>query len=143
MKTSSKIQSLTAAALCAAAVVPGAAGAAVERGDYFGKTEQPAATKYTGSVRVDLGIISNPPRVVRVELKARLRCADGSTRDARYGKVIAFGPQLSGKGRFSYVDGGLSFQGKIGTKGKARGTFAYTVDDCSIAGVKWSAKVDD
>ncbi len=138
-----KIQSLAAAALFAAAVVPVAASADVQRGDYFGKTEQPAATKYAGKVRIDLGLLSDPARVVRVELKARLRCADGATRDVRYGKVIAFGPQLSGKGAFSYVDGGLSFQGKIGKKGKARGTFAYTVDDCSIAGVKWSAKIED
>jgi hypothetical protein len=32
-------------------------------------------------------------------------------------------------------------KGKIGTRGKARGTFAYAVGDCSIAGVKWTAKI--
>ena len=137
--------SLTAAALCAAAVAPAAAsaGSDYERGGYSGKTSQPAsdgAKTYAGSFKVSLGILSDPPRVTRVELAARLRCADGSTRVERYGKVIAFGPQLNRKGRFTYTDGGLKVKGKFGKQGKARGTFSYAVGDCSIAGVGWKAK---
>ena len=56
--------------------------------------------------------------MTRVELSARLRCADGSTRTERYGKVIAFGPQLNGKGRFSYTRRRAHGQGQVRQEGQ-------------------------
>jgi hypothetical protein len=88
---------------------------------------------------ISLGLLSDPARVTRVELRALLTCADGTTRNAGYGKVIAFGPQLSSKGRFTHRDGGLVLQGRFGRNGKARGSFSYTLEDCSVAGASWRA----
>ena len=141
MNATRQLLSLSAAVLCTAALAP-AADAAVERGSYTGRTSQPAngaTAPYKGSMTVSLGILSDPARVTRVELTARLACADGTTRDVRYGKVIAFGPQLNRKGRFVHRDGGLVVRGKVGRSGKARGSFSYTVDACSVTGATWTA----
>jgi hypothetical protein len=143
MNPTKQLFSLSAAVLCASAFVPAAvlAESSVERGRYTGKTTQPPmgdAKPFAGSMTVSLGLLSDPARVTRVELTAQLRCDDGTTRDVRYGKVIAFGPQLDSKGRFVHRDGGLLVRGKIGRKGNARGSFSYTVETCSVAGATWT-----
>jgi hypothetical protein len=142
MNLSKPFLSISAGALCACAIAPAAAPASVERGAYTGKTTQPAtggAEPFSGSVKVSLGLLSDPARVTRIELTARLACDDGTTRDERYGKVIAFGPQLNAKGHFEHRDGGLLVRGKVGRKGKARGSFSYTVENCSVTGATWTA----
>jgi hypothetical protein len=137
MNPTRQLLALTATALCAGALAPGAAQADVERGRYAGSTAQPG---YTGSMVVSLGILSDPARVTRIELTARLACADGTTRDVRYGKVIAFGPQLDGKRRFVHRDGGLVLRGRVGRHGRARGSFSYAEDTCSLARATWTAR---
>jgi hypothetical protein len=144
MNTIKQILSLSAAALCAGALAPAVAPAdsVVERGRYSGKTSQPAAggeQPFTGKVTVALGRFSDPARVTRVELTARLRCDDGTTRDARYAKVIAFGPKLKANGAFEHRDGGLVMTGRFNRAGKARGSFTYTLETCSVTGATWSA----
>jgi hypothetical protein len=144
MNSTKQLLSLTATILCASAVAPAAvlAESSVERGRYTGRTTQAAeggAKPFAGTVTISLGHFSNPARVTRVELTARLRCADGTTRDVRYGKVIALGPQLERDGRFVHRDGGLEVRGRFGKKGRARGSFSYTVEACSVAGATWSA----
>jgi hypothetical protein len=144
MNATKKILALSGAALCAGALAPAAApaGASVERGRYSGKTSQPAAggeKPFTGSVTVALGYLSDPARITRVELTARLRCDDGTTRDARYAKVIAFGPKLKATGAFEYRDGGLVMRGRFSRSGKARGSFTYALETCSVTGATWSA----
>jgi hypothetical protein len=144
MNPTKQLLSLSAIVLCASAVAPatGLAASPVERGRYSGTTSQPATgggKPFAGSMAISLGLLSDPARVTRVELTAQLTCADGTTRDERFGKVIAFGPQLSSKRRFTYRDGGLVLQGKFGRKGKARGSFSYTVETCSVTGATWTA----
>jgi hypothetical protein len=142
MNSTKRFLCLSAAVLSAVALAPAAASADAERGSYSGKTSQPAngdVQPFTGSIKVSLGYLSDPARVTRVNLTARLRCEDGTTRDVRYEKVIAFGPQLEGKGRFVHRDGGLIVRGKFGRSGKARGSFSYTVETCSVSGATWTA----
>jgi hypothetical protein len=145
MNTTKQLLSVSATLLCASAIVPGAvlADSPVERGTYTGKSTQPATDggkPFAGAMKIALGYLSDPARVTRIELRARLTCADGTTQDARYAKVIAFGPQLNAKGRFTHRDGGLVVKGKFGRKGTARGSFSYTLEDCSVTGARWSAK---
>ena len=142
MNSTQRFLSLSAAVLSAAVLAPAAASADAERGSYSGKTSQPAngaAQPFTGSLKVSLGHFSDPARVTRMNLTARLLCADGTTRDVRYDKVIAFGPQLDRKGRFVHSDGGLIVRGRFGRTGKARGSLSYTVEECSVAGATWTA----
>jgi hypothetical protein len=142
MNTTKQVLSLSAAVLCASALAPATVLADVGRGSYTGKTTQPATgggKPFVAPMTISLGLLSDPARVTRIELKARLTCADGTTRDASYGKVIAFGPQLNAKRRFVHRDGGLVVQGKFGRNGKARGTFSYTLETCSVAGATWTA----
>jgi hypothetical protein len=142
MNSTKRFLFLSAAVLSAAALAPAAASADAERGSYSGKTSQPAngdAQPFTGSMKVSLGLFSDPARVTRMNLTARLRCEDGTTRDVRYDKVIAFGPQLDRKGRFVHTDGGLVVRGRFGRGGKARGSFSYTVETCSVVGATWTA----
>jgi hypothetical protein len=143
MNPTKQLLSLSAVVLCASAVAPATGLASpVERGRYSGTTSQPATDggkPFAGSMAISLGRLSDPARVTRIELTAQLTCADGTTRDERYGKVIAFGPQLSSQRRFTYRDGGLVVQGRFTRKGKARGSFSYTVESCSVVGASWTA----
>ena len=122
MNTTKQLLSVSAGLLCASAIVPAAvlADSPVERGTYTGKSTQPATDggkPFAGAMKIALGYLSDPARVTRIELRARLTCADGTTQAARYAKVIAFGPQLNSKGRFTHRDGGLVVKGKFGRKG--------------------------
>jgi hypothetical protein len=139
MNSTKRLISLSIALLCAAALVPAVASADVERGSYTGSTSQPAgAAPFKGKFEISLGHLSDPPRVFSIKLTATLACEDGSSRNLRYAEVI-YGPELDGKHRFSYRDGGLEVQGRFNSKGKAHGTFSYAVDTCSISGGKWKA----
>lgn len=136
-----RLVSLCAALLCAAALLPSAASADVERGDYRGTTKQPASTgaaPYTGRIEISIGMLSDPPQIFSVELTARLSCADGSTQDVHYDQVI-IGPELDGKNRFVYRDGGLELRGRFTGRGKAHGSFSYALGTCSVSGVGWKA----
>ena len=141
MNSPKRLISLSVALICAAALLPAAASADIERGDYSGTTKQAAsagAKPFSGKVGISIGILSDPPRIFSIELTARLTCEDGSTRNVRYDEVI-YGPQLDSKHRFSYSDGGLEMRGRFNTKGKAHGKFSYTVDTCSVVGATWKA----
>lgn len=144
MNSPKRLISLSVALICAAALLPAAASADVDRGDYSGTTKQAAsvgAAPFTGKFGISIGILSDPPRIFSIELTARLTCEDGSTRNARYDEVI-YGPQLDGKHRFTYSDGGLELRGRFTTKGKAHGKFSYTVGTCSVVGATWKATSD-
>lgn len=141
LSSAKRLVPLFAALLCAAALVPAAASADVERGDYSGTTKQPAsagAGPFNGRIEVSIGMLSDPPQIFSVELTAQLLCADGSTKDVRYDQVV-YGPELDAKHRFVYRDGGLDLRGRFNSKGKAHGSFSYTVGTCSVSGVGWKA----
>ena len=144
MNSTKRLISLSVALICAAALVPAAASADVERGDYTGTTKQAAsagAGPFTGKLEISLGILSDPPRIFSIDLTARLSCEDGSTRNVRYDEVI-YGPQLDSKRSFTYRDGGLDLRGRFNTKGKAHGKFSYVVDTCSVTGATWKATAE-
>lgn len=139
MNPTKRLISLSIALLCAAALLPAAASADVERGSYTGTTSQPAgAAPFKGKFEISLGHLSDPPRIFSIKLTATLTCEDGSSRNLRYAEVI-YGPELDGKHRFTYRDGGLEVQGRFTTRGKAAGTFSYATETCSISGGKWKA----
>jgi hypothetical protein len=144
MNPTKQLLSVSTAVLCAAALAPatGLAESSVERGSYTGKTTQSApigGKSFSAPMTISLGILSDPARVTRIELTARLTCADGTTRDTSYRKVIAFGPQLDAKRHFVHRDGGLVLRGKFGRSGKAHGSFSFTLDGCTVAGAAWKA----
>lgn len=139
MNSTKRLISLSIALLCAAALVPAVAAADVGRGDYTGSTSQPAgAAPFKGKFEISIGLLSDPPQIFSIELTTRLDCEDGSTRNVKYDQVF-YGPELDGKHRFTYSDGGLQVRGRFTTHGKAHGTFSYAVDTCSISGGKWKA----
>jgi hypothetical protein len=133
MNSTKRLISLSLVLICASVLVPAVASADVERGSYKGTTSQP-----NGRFEISLGHLSDPPRIFSIELTAQLTCVDGSTRNVVYDEVI-YGPQLDGKHRFTYSDGGLEVRGRFNSKGKAHGKFSYTVDTCSVVGTSWKA----
>lgn len=144
MNSTKRLISLSVALICAAALLPAAASADVERGDYSGTTKQVAsagAKPFTGKFGISVGILSDPPRIFSIELTAKLSCEDGTTRNARYDEVI-YGPQLDSQHRFSYSDDGLELRGRFNSKGKAHGKFSYTVGTCSVTGATWKATAE-
>ena len=62
MNSTQRFLSLSAAVLSAAVLAPAAAAADAERGSSSGKTSQPAAQPFAGSVKVSLGHFSDPAR---------------------------------------------------------------------------------
>lgn len=144
MKSLKQLIPLSIALLCAAALVPAAASAGVERGDYSGTTTQPASTggkAFHGRFGISIGILSDPPQIFSIELTAKLGCEDGSTKKVRYDKVI-YGPVLDSQRRFTFSDDGLELRGRFNTNGKAHGKFSYTAGTCSVVDATWKASAE-
>ena len=139
-----------AAILSASALSPAAADAAQPKaGTYAGKTTQPAAMPFTGTIGLKVAKLAGGHNLTKVTARMKLDCQGDPARVTTLRFAIPAGAaKVSPAGRFSYrvstgPTSGFTVKGRFVSRAKATGSFGYSDahSGCYVGNVKWSASL--